>query len=62
MRLVPMFWVVLCSIPRVTGQRSKKLNKVKTKGTLKPLLRFQSSGWRGLQFLTEEPRRPFLDS
>ena len=60
--LVPMLWAVRCSMPRVMVQLSKKPNKIKTRMTSKTLLRFQSRVWRGSQFFTEEPRRPFPDS
>ena len=60
--LVLMLWVVQCSISSVVVQLSKKSNKIKTRKTLKILLRFQSRVWRGSQFLTVEPRRQFLDS
>ena len=38
------------------------VEETKTRRTLKTLLRFQSRVWRGSPLLTEEPRRPFLDS
>ena len=47
---------------RVMVPLSKKSNKVKTRRTLKTLLRFQSRVWRCSPFLTDEPRRQFLDS
>ena len=40
--LVPMLWVVQCSLLRVMVQLSKKPNKIKTRMTSKTLLRFQS--------------------
>ena len=48
--LVPVLWVVQCSIPSVMVQLSKKSNKIKTRKTLKILLRFQSRVWRGSSF------------
>ena len=53
---------VQCSILRVMVLLSEKSNKIKTRKTSKTLLRFQSRVWRFSSFLTEEPRRPFLDS
>ena len=47
---------------RLMVQLSKKPNKIKTRMTLKTLLRFQSRVWRGSPFLMKEPRRPILDS
>ena len=44
--LVPMLWVVQCSIPRVIVQLLKKSSKIKTRRVLKILLRFQSRVWR----------------
>ena len=58
--LVPVLWVVQCSMPHVMVQLSKKPNKIKTRMTSKTLLRLQSRVWRGSPFLMEEPRRPFL--
>ena len=46
----------------VMVQLLKKSNKIKTKRTSGALLLFESRVWRGSPFLTEEPRRPFLDS
>ena len=60
--VVPMLWVVQCSISCVMVQLSKKSKKIKTRRTLKILLRFQSGVWRGSPFLKVEPRRQFLDS
>ena len=40
--LVPMLWVVQCSIPRVMVQLSRKSNEIKTRMTLKTLLLSQS--------------------
>ena len=60
--LAPVLWVVQCSIPSVMVLLSKKLNKIKTRITLKILWRFQTRVWRDSPFLTEEPRRQFLGS
>ena len=49
-------------MPRVIVQRSKKRKKLKTRMKSKTLLLSQPRVWKGLPFLMEEPRRPFLDS
>ena len=41
-RLVPMLWVVQCSIHQVMVQLSKKFHKIKMRRTSKTSLRFQS--------------------
>ena len=49
--LVPMLWVVQCSIPSVLVQLSKKSNKIKTSSTLKNLLRFSIKSLEGFAIL-----------
>ena len=56
-----------CMLCRHVGHRAWQCpNKGKTAAfsprTSKTSLRFQSRVWKGSPFLTEEPRRPFLDS
>ena len=53
---------VLCSMPCVTVQRSKKPKMMKTRMTSKTLLHSRSRVRKGLPFLREVPRRPFGDS
>ena len=60
--LVPMLWAVQCSMPCVVVQLPEKPNKINTRMTSKTVLLSQSRVWRGLPFLMEKPRRPFLDS
>ena len=55
--LVPTLWAVLCSVPCVTVQQSKKTKKIKTRMTSNTLLLSQSralkSGYRTLSFRKE---------
>ena len=49
--LVPMLWVLPCSLFLVMVKLSKKSNKIKTKVTSETLLRSQSRVWRGSAIL-----------
>ena len=58
---VPTLWAALYSMACGMGQRWKQPKKIKTRVTSKTLLLSHSRVWKGLPFLMEEPRRPFLD-
>ena len=57
-----MFWIVQCSIPLCYDATVEDIEQDQDEEDIEDFVAFSVKSLEGSPFLTEEPRRPFLDS